>query len=197
MIYRKLQATFGRLENQTLELRPGLNVITCGNESGKSTWAEFISAMLYGVDTRSRARAGELPVKTKYAPWSGSPMEGRIELEKDGRRLVLQRTTVPAGPMAALSVTDADFLPRSFDLQVIFTVPAFLNVTFPVLLTFAIFVLLLFHVNPCAVPSGEAPAFSWYLTVRVFTVFPVIFTPFEFLIVTFSGTRDVPVYFAV
>ncbi len=117
MIYRKLQATFGRLENQTLELRPGLNVITCGNESGKSTWAEFISAMLYGVDTRSRARAGELPVKTKYAPWSGSPMEGRIELEKDGRRLVLQRTTVPAGPMAALSVTDADSGLAQNDLQ--------------------------------------------------------------------------------
>ncbi len=107
MIYKHLQATFGRLENEHLDLHEGLNVITCGNESGKSTWAELICAMLYGVDTRSRARAGELPVKTKYAPWSGKPMEGRLELEKDGQNLVLQRTSL-GGPLARLTVTDAD-----------------------------------------------------------------------------------------
>ena len=107
MIYKKLQATFGRLENEELELREGLNIITCGNESGKSTWAEFLLAMLYGVDSRSRGKAGELPVKTKYAPWSGKPMEGRLELEQDGRRLLLQRTSA-GGPLARLTVTDPD-----------------------------------------------------------------------------------------
>ena len=95
MIYKKLQATFGRLENEELELREGLNIITCGNESGKSTWAEFLLAMLYGVDSRSRGKAGELPVKTKYAPWSGKPMEGRLELEQDGRRLFISNSRSP------------------------------------------------------------------------------------------------------
>ena len=52
------------------------------NEAGKSTWAEFLLAMLYGVDTSEREKTGVLPVKTKYQPWSGKPMEGVISSGK-------------------------------------------------------------------------------------------------------------------
>lgn len=106
MIIRRMQATFGHLDNQKLELQPGLNVISGSNEAGKSTWAEFLMAMLYGVDTRVRARGQELPIKTKYAPWSGKPMTGRMELEQNGRRLVLERTS-ETGPMSSFSARDA------------------------------------------------------------------------------------------
>ena len=68
-----MTATFGRLENETLALQPGLNVRCMTNEAGKSTWAAFILAMLYGVDTAERARPGVLPVKTKYLPWGLPP----------------------------------------------------------------------------------------------------------------------------
>ena len=37
MELHKLAAVFGALEGAELELRPGLNVLQAGNESGKST----------------------------------------------------------------------------------------------------------------------------------------------------------------
>ena len=79
----RMTATFGRLEQETLSLTDGLNVLQMPNEAGKSTWAEFLLAMLYGVDTSEREKTGVLPVKTKYQPWSGKPMEGVIELEHE------------------------------------------------------------------------------------------------------------------
>ena len=36
-----MTATFGKLENNTLTLMPGLNIIEAPNEWGKSTWCAF------------------------------------------------------------------------------------------------------------------------------------------------------------
>ena len=96
MIIRSMTADFGRLEGETLELEPGLNVIARPNESGKSTWCAFIRAMLYGVDTAARERAGVKPDKLRYAPWSGAPMSGTMELEYAGREITLTRWTKSA-----------------------------------------------------------------------------------------------------
>ncbi|MBQ9980701.1 MAG: AAA family ATPase [Oscillospiraceae bacterium] len=92
MIIKKLQASFGKLNGDTLELKEGLNVVSLGNESGKSTWSAFILAMLYGVDTSERAGAGKMPDKLRYKPWDGRPMEGAMEIETGGRMLRLERT---------------------------------------------------------------------------------------------------------
>ena len=35
----RMTATFGRLEQETLSLTDGLNVLQMPNEAGKSTWA--------------------------------------------------------------------------------------------------------------------------------------------------------------
>ena len=67
----KMTATFGKLQNETLTLNSGLNILHRPNEWGKSTWSAFLVAMLYGVDTSEREKNGILPIKTKYAPWSG------------------------------------------------------------------------------------------------------------------------------
>ena len=61
MMIKKLDATFGKLEGESLELHDGLNVISAPNESGKSTWCAFVRAMLYGVDSSERQKAGFLP----------------------------------------------------------------------------------------------------------------------------------------
>ena len=93
MKINKLTASFGKLENETLTFHGGLNVIYAPNESGKSTWCAFIRAMLYGVDSSQRPRAGALPDKVKYAPWSGAPMEGTMDLTAEGCDITLTRTT--------------------------------------------------------------------------------------------------------
>lgn len=103
-----MHASFGTLQNQTLTLHEGLNIITAPNESGKSTWASFLLAMLYGVDSSARATRGTLPVKTKYRPWSGAPMEGRLELEWNGRRIAIERTGKPRAPMSDFRAYDLD-----------------------------------------------------------------------------------------
>jgi len=93
MKIRKCTASFGKLENETLHFRDGLNVIYAPNESGKSTWCAFIQAMLYGIDSSERVRAGYLPDKLRYAPWSGAPMEGTMELEVNRTDITITRST--------------------------------------------------------------------------------------------------------
>jgi len=95
----QMTATFGKLEHQTLTLKPGLNVITAPNEWGKSTWCAFLVAMLYGIDTRSKSTKNILADKEHYAPWSGLPMEGRIDLNWNGRDITIERKTKKRIPM--------------------------------------------------------------------------------------------------
>ena len=104
MIIHRMQATFGTLAGDELKPGEGLNIIYAPNESGKSTWCAFLRAMLYGIDTAQRARGGRLPDKTKYAPWSGAPMEGLMELTHNGEAITLRRTTAQRGaPMGEFS----------------------------------------------------------------------------------------------
>ena len=100
----KMTATFGKLEHATLELKPGLNIITAPNEWGKSTWCAFLAAMLYGLDTRAKTTRNVLADKERYEPWSGSPMAGRIDLNWNGRDITIERRTkrrVPLGEFQA------------------------------------------------------------------------------------------------
>lgn len=97
-------ATFGKLEHETLTLEPGLNVITAPNEWGKSTWCAFLMAMFYGLDTRAKTTKTNLADKERYAPWSGSLMAGRIDLNWNGRDITIERTTrrrIPMGEFKA------------------------------------------------------------------------------------------------
>ena len=99
-----MTATFGKLDGQTLQLRPGINVFTAPNEWGKSTWCAFLCAMLYGIDTRERTRGENLADKEKFLPWSGKPMEGTVRLIHEGRDITIQRRTrgrVPMGDFLA------------------------------------------------------------------------------------------------
>ena len=81
----KMTATFGKLEHAELTLQPGLNILTAPNEWGKSTWCAFLVAMLYGLDTRAKTTKTALADKERYAPWSGNPMAGRIDLNWNDR----------------------------------------------------------------------------------------------------------------
>ena len=94
-----MTATFGKLENETLSIKDGLHIIEAPNEWGKSTWCAFVLAMLYGIDTRERTKAGILADKEHYAPWSGSPMSGRMYIQWNGRAITLERSSKGRTPM--------------------------------------------------------------------------------------------------
>lgn len=103
MQIRSMHASFGKLNNDSLQLRPGFNLIYAPNESGKSTWCHFIRTMLYGLPKRER---GALAEKNRFAPWSGSPMAGTMDIDADGTMYhIIRRTAAPAFPMGEFSCT--------------------------------------------------------------------------------------------
>lgn len=96
-------ATYGKLDQAQLDLQPGLNVICAPNEGGKSTWCRFLLAMFYGLNTRQR---GDLADKNRFQPWSGSLMQGKLELSAGGKELTLSRRTQrPDAPLGVFSCT--------------------------------------------------------------------------------------------
>lgn len=103
MIIKKMTATFGGLDHAQLCLDEGLTVIHAPNEAGKSTWCGFLRAMLYGISTRDRDKKGYLAEKNRYQPWSGSPMEGEIELCWQGRDITLRRFAKGLNPWGGFS----------------------------------------------------------------------------------------------
>lgn len=115
MLIRRMTATFGRLREQTLELREGLNILQAPNETGKSTWCAFLLSMLYGVNTKERDRAGLLADKNRYAPWDGGSLSGRLDCRAGEDALTLFRTTrrqtAPMGDFQALYTGTADPVP--------------------------------------------------------------------------------------
>ena len=114
MKIKKMTATFGALDHAVLEPGEGLTVITAPNESGKSTWAGFLRAMLYGVNTRERDKEGYLAEKNRYAPWSGAPMEGEVQLTWRGEEITLRRfakRTSPFGGFQAVYTATGDPVP--------------------------------------------------------------------------------------
>ena len=96
-------ATYGKLNQASLSLQPGLNVICAPNEGGKSTWSRFLLTMFYGLNTRKR---GDLADKNRFQPWSGALMQGQLELSVGEDLLTVSRWTRRAdAPMGVFSCT--------------------------------------------------------------------------------------------
>lgn len=113
-IYR-MTATFGKLERDTLTLEPGMNILEAENEWGKSTWCAFLMAMLYGLDTRAKTTKTVLADKDRYAPWSGSPMSGSMDICWRGRDITIERNTrgrVPMGEFRAFETATGMVVPE-------------------------------------------------------------------------------------
>ena len=53
MILEKLEiGSFGKLDNMTLNLSEGVNIVRGGNESGKTTICNFIKFIFYGLPSK-------------------------------------------------------------------------------------------------------------------------------------------------
>ena len=99
-----MTATFGKLDGETIELRPDLDIHSAPNEWGKSPWCAFLSAMLYGIDTRERTTKEQLADKERYLPWTGKPMSGTMRILWKDRDITIQRRArgrVPMGDFMA------------------------------------------------------------------------------------------------
>lgn len=106
LLIRNMTATFGKLDNVSMSLQPGLNIIYAPNESGKSTWCHFIRTMLYGLPSRDR---GALADKNRFTPWNGGSMRGSMDAEIESHRYTIVRDTLrPTSPMGAFSCTYTD-----------------------------------------------------------------------------------------
>ncbi len=77
---------FGCLKDKAIEFKSGLNVISLPNESGKSTIAEFIRVMLYGVNSL------RFNQRKKYMPFGYTSMGGEMTVNFDGVDYVIKRT---------------------------------------------------------------------------------------------------------
>ena len=77
---------FGCLKHKTIRFEDGINVISQPNESGKSTIAEFIRVMLYGVNSL------RFNQRKKYMPFGCTAMGGEMTVSVDGTDYIIRRT---------------------------------------------------------------------------------------------------------
>lgn len=89
---------FGKLQNFTLDLTEGINIIEGSNESGKSTISAFIKFMFYGLAPEAGERARSIS-------WQSSTAAGTLTL-RDGESLYrIEREAVPAKSQSEAKVT--------------------------------------------------------------------------------------------
>ena len=82
---------FGKLHKEEIVFRPGINVICGGNEAGKTTLAEFLSAMLFGLEPK-RGRNQKNDAYRRYEPWNAASYYcGSLRFEIEDRPFVLKR----------------------------------------------------------------------------------------------------------
>ena len=77
---------FGCLKEKSMDFNEGLNVISMPNESGKSTIAEFIRVMLFGVNSL------RFNQRKKYMPFGHTSMGGEMTVKCGETEYVIKRT---------------------------------------------------------------------------------------------------------
>ena len=95
-----MAASFGKLQNHTLEFNEGLNIIQAPNETGKSTWCAFLTAMFYGINSREEliARSDEMQL---FADASlAAAASAYIELEKTAFSPIIENILLLGIPSA-------------------------------------------------------------------------------------------------
>ena len=82
---------FGKLKDFKFDFSDGLNVINEHNGWGKTTFADFIKAMLYSLPA-SRARNLKENPRKKYKPWNGETFGGSLTFEVNNKIYRIERT---------------------------------------------------------------------------------------------------------
>ncbi|HEY5555463.1 ATP-binding protein [Acetobacterium sp.] len=82
---------FGKFNNKTIALEPGLNLIQGNNEAGKTTAQAFIQGMYFGFYKPYRKKKTYASEYEKYLPWELFDYSGSLIYEVDGREIRLER----------------------------------------------------------------------------------------------------------
>ena len=80
---------FGKLSNYDYDFHDGLNTIKEDNGFGKTTFASFIKAMFYGLESKRNTKV--LIDRKKYEPWQGGKFGGNIEFELQSKKYKIER----------------------------------------------------------------------------------------------------------
>ena len=80
---------FGKLSNFDYNFENGLNTIKEENGFGKTTFASFIKAMFYGLESKRNTKL--LIDRKKYQPWQGGAFGGSIEFELNDKKYKIER----------------------------------------------------------------------------------------------------------
>lgn len=83
---------FGKLNNFSLTLTDGFNLIYGANESGKSTLCDFLLSMFYDMPNDGKRISLSESFRRKYKPWHSERFGGRVYFTHDGRRYLLEKS---------------------------------------------------------------------------------------------------------
>ena len=81
---------YGCLSDFDFEFREGLNLILQGNGTGKSTFASFLCAMLYGLEATSKRNIADNE-RRHYKPWQGGTWGGYLDFSVQDRQYRAER----------------------------------------------------------------------------------------------------------
>lgn len=97
---------FGKIRDFTMTFSDGLNVIQQDNGFGKTTLANFVKAMLYGIDYTARGERRENDI-VRFQPWDGTKTFGGYLLVKhQGQTYRVERFFCGTARNEKLSVTN-------------------------------------------------------------------------------------------
>lgn len=80
---------FGKLEDVNINLDKGLNLIIGENESGKSTFTEFIKGIFYGVNRNKNGK--DYSDYEKFKPWNENTFSGKLAYKLDDEEYIVYR----------------------------------------------------------------------------------------------------------
>ena len=90
MYFKQIQINgFGKIKDKQIELNQGLNVIHGKNESGKSTFSNFIRGMFYGVSKNKEGN--KFSDYERFKPWSDNGFGGKLSYDYDGKEYTIFR----------------------------------------------------------------------------------------------------------
>ena len=94
MIHKLYMRDFGCFHDTTVTFDEGYQCLKGPNESGKTTTAACIQAILYGFSKDSPARKLYSSAYDDYFPLEGRDFSAAMELDVDGKRYLIERTFI-------------------------------------------------------------------------------------------------------